>query len=429
MSSPAVDLPAPPGLLARLSSLSEVVAEVASLDFATVSSRDAVAFVSSLARLARFVSAAQALAARRVEETAAHVAEGFRDAPALLASAAGVDRPAAVAQLAAARVLDSSPDTASAFRSGQLSMAQAQVVASAGPDSGALLDRASKVGLRSLQDAARKLRPSLPSRESQESSRMCRVRTEHDGMVSIYARLCPEEGAAFVSVFNPRRDRVFRAARRSRLHRRPSQYDADALMAIVADADAYAEIDPLDGSAPLASPKASGRRRYGGGSGRGLGGGGAQGRARSRPRAMVNVVIDHAALVRGERGAGERCLVPGVGEISVEAVRGLLGDACLRLLVAKGSDVVAATSVTRTVPASVRAALELRDQVCAVPGCDETRHLENDHVREFALGGATSLENLARLCRWHHQQKTFRGYRLLGPPGERRWVAPDGPDG
>jgi len=36
----------------------------------------------------------------------------------------------------------------------------------------------------------------------------------------------------------------------------------------------------------------------------------------------------------------------------------------------------------------------------------------------------TRLDNLARLCRWHHYLKTYRGYRLTGPPGEWRWEPP-----
>jgi len=49
-------------------------------------------------------------------------------------------------------------------------------------------------------------------------------------------------------------------------------------------------------------------------------------------------------------------------------------------------------------------------------GCNVRDHLEIDHIVPLAEGGPTSLDNLARLCRWHHGLKTHRGYRLLGPP-------------
>jgi 5-methylcytosine-specific restriction endonuclease McrA len=39
--------------------------------------------------------------------------------------------------------------------------------------------------------------------------------------------------------------------------------------------------------------------------------------------------------------------------------------------------------------------------------------LEIDHIIPFAEGGAASLENLVRLCKRHHLQKTHDGYRLI----------------
>jgi 5-methylcytosine-specific restriction endonuclease McrA len=38
--------------------------------------------------------------------------------------------------------------------------------------------------------------------------------------------------------------------------------------------------------------------------------------------------------------------------------------------------------------------------------------LEIDHIKPFAEGGPASLENLVRLCKRHHLQKTHDGYRL-----------------
>lgn len=35
------------------------------------------------------------------------------------------------------------------------------------------------------------------------------------------------------------------------------------------------------------------------------------------------------------------------------------------------------------------------------------------------------LDNLARLCSWHHYLKTHRGYRLSGGPGSWRFEGPD----
>ena len=56
-----------------------------------------------------------------------------------------------------------------------------------------------------------------------------------------------------------------------------------------------------------------------------------------------------------------------------------------------------------------------------------TKDLEIDHVDGWALTRTTTLERLARLCRWHHHVKTYCGYRLDGSPRHWQLVAPDGP--
>lgn len=214
------------------------------------------------------------------------------------------------------------------------------------------------------------------------------TRTTADGNLSIWAELLPEEGARFLARFQLERDRVFKAAQRSGRRETSNQYSADALMAIV---------------------DSVGRD---------------EGRSEAS-KATVSVVVDHSALVRGHRGPGETCELPGIGEVPVAQVRAMMSDCILRVLVVKGADVVAATSPTRTIPAAVRAALDLRDRRCVVPSCDETFHLERDHYKvPFAAGGASELSNLAKLCTWHHRLKTHHGFKLEGEPGNWKWSAP-----
>ncbi len=66
----------------------------------------------------------------------------------------------------------------------------------------------------------------------------------------------------------------------------------------------------------------------------------------------------------------------------------------------------------RHVPTALRHALAMRDPVCVVPTCTTRAGLEIDHVVPFAMGGPTSLENLARLCHHHHYLKTYEGFTL-----------------
>jgi hypothetical protein len=115
-----------------------------------------------------------------------------------------------------------------------------------------------------------------------------------------------------------------------------------------------------------------------------------------------------------------------VGPVSLATARHLLGDAIVQLLLTDGADIRWVSSRKRTIPAAVRAALLARDdRRCVVPGCGARWSLEIDHWRvAFADDGPTELDNLALLCRSHHRQKTYRGFRLEGGPGAWAWLSP-----
>ncbi len=57
---------------------------------------------------------------------------------------------------------------------------------------------------------------------------------------------------------------------------------------------------------------------------------------------------------------------------------------------------------TRTVPAAIRRALRARDRGCRFPGCTHRRFVDAHHVRHWADGGETRLDNLVLLCSRHH---------------------------
>jgi hypothetical protein len=57
----------------------------------------------------------------------------------------------------------------------------------------------------------------------------------------------------------------------------------------------------------------------------------------------------------------------------------------------------------RQVSAPLRRALHARDRGCRFPGCSETRIVQRHHIRHFARGGPTSLDNLIELCWFHHR--------------------------
>ncbi len=58
---------------------------------------------------------------------------------------------------------------------------------------------------------------------------------------------------------------------------------------------------------------------------------------------------------------------------------------------------------SRTVPSRIRKALALRDTTCRFPGCTHHRHVDAHHIKHWADGGETKLDNLVTLCRYHHR--------------------------
>ena len=81
---------------------------------------------------------------------------------------------------------------------------------------------------------------------------------------------------------------------------------------------------------------------------------------------------------------------------------------------------------TRTIPPALRRALQTRDRQCRFPGC-HARRGDAHHVRHWADGGATRLDNLVLLCRRHHRAVHEEGFTVrLDPAGDAEFCWPDG---
>jgi hypothetical protein len=60
---------------------------------------------------------------------------------------------------------------------------------------------------------------------------------------------------------------------------------------------------------------------------------------------------------------------------------------------------------SRIIPPAMSRALAIRDGgCCQFPGCCESRYVEGHHVKHWADGGETKLDNLVTLCRYHHRE-------------------------
>ena len=113
--------------------------------------------------------------------------------------------------------------------------------------------------------------------------------------------------------------------------------------------------------------------------------------------------------------------------VSAETARRLACDAAtVTMHHGPAGEVLDVGRRTRTISPALRRALAARDRHCRFPGCTATR-CDVHHVRHWAQGGATALDNLVLLCRRHHRAVHEEGFRVaLGPAGETRFVRPDG---
>ncbi|MGH2726956.1 MAG: HNH endonuclease [Actinomycetota bacterium] len=312
---------------------------------------------------------------------------GYRTPAQWMAMRAQSTLGAAIATLEMGRRLDELPATRDAFASGALSAHQAQeITAAAAADPSAeasLLDAARVESVAGLRERCREVIASSAARDPDLDDRIHRSRylrhwTDPDGAVRLDARLTPDSGARFIAVVQANGRALREQARRVGGPERREAHDADALIGL---------LDPTN----------------------------------TGPRAVVHVHVDHQAWSRGHTEPGESCRIPGVGPVSVAAARRLASDGVVKAVLDEGADVTAVTHFGRSIPVRLRTALEARDQNCVVPGCDERDGLEIDHIVPLAEGGPTRLDNLARLCRYHHARKTHRGWRLAGRPGAWRW--------
>ena len=74
---------------------------------------------------------------------------------------------------------------------------------------------------------------------------------------------------------------------------------------------------------------------------------------------------------------------------------------------------------TRTVPGAIRRALLRRDRGCRFPGCSHRRFVDAHHVRHWAHGGETRLDNLVLLCRQHHRAIHEAGFKVVAHTPDR----------
>ena len=113
--------------------------------------------------------------------------------------------------------------------------------------------------------------------------------------------------------------------------------------------------------------------------------------------------------------------------VAVETARRLGCDgALIGVVEGQKGEPLAVGRRTRAVPPAIRRALRVRDGGCRFPGCDRSRFVHTHHIRHWADGGETKLDNLVTLCSQHHRVVHEGGYGVRMNNGEIEFMRPNG---
>jgi hypothetical protein len=384
-----------------MSTLRSALEELRAEDLASVSDAGLESDLDELERAGSVLEAERARRLAEFERRGTWRREGHLSVSAWLASRHRVGFSDAERRLRLAGALPAMPQVAEALGSGEVSASTAGLLAAAreaSPERFALAER-------SLVDAAR----SLPARELGQAvtawrisadreraaaderarweRRRLRVGPDPDGMQDVAGKLDPENGQSLLTAIRAVEDDWARHPDPSD-RRTPEQRRADALGEIC-----RRWLDSSD------------RPRVG------------------TERPHVVVTMDLAAL-EGRSGGAE---LEDAGPITPEAARRLACDASVARVITGGrSEPLDVGRKTSVVPAAIRRAVVVRDRRCRFPGCDRPHAwCDSHHVRHWADGGATALDNLVLLCRPHHRL-VHQGFGLEMRDGRPAFSRPDG---
>jgi len=203
---------------------------------------------------------------------------------------------------------------------------------------------------------------------------------DDDGSLVVRARLAPEDGAVFLRALEAARDQLHERERGSAEPRpayRPT--NAEALTAMSEQA--------------LASES--------------------HGRSGGERRQLV-VHVEEAALHGNDEGA---CTLEEGPALAPETARRLACDASLVEIRERQGEPLSVGRKTRTIPPAMRRALQNRDRRCRFPGCENRLFLDAHHIRHWARGGETKIDNLVLLCGRHHRYLHEGGYSIVALDG------------
>jgi hypothetical protein len=337
----------------------------------------------------------------------------------------GIDLGAAREKVRVARALATLPQISAAMQDGSLSYAKVRALTRiATPENERrLLDVALAATAAQVERLVRGWRrvdrlEAARQTEQRHSQRSLTLHVDDDGMVIVRGRLTPEIGAVVQRALEAAADGLFQESAQAQTGNRisdevtPSQRRADALGRL-AECALAGDLD--------------------------------RGTAGDRYQVVLHLDADAEQSARegaaspeidSDTGYAVLELDDGATYVSAETSERLSCDASAVVMRhAPDGSVFDVGRKRRTIPAALRRALIARDTRCQFPGCT-ARRCDGHHIRHWADGGPTSLDNLILLCRRHHRAVHEEGFTVVRagdgapvfyrPDGTRVEVAPLG---
>ena len=351
---------------------------------------------------------------------------GLRNCAEWLAWSCDLCMSAARERVRTAQALREMPAISAAFEDGRLSYSKVRALTRVVEyhDEDALLDYALRVTAEQVEERCREIRNGAPESTTSawrawEHRSLIISRDAARGTMKITVELPIEDGEVIANAIERVADAgdaaiglEFAAARKAAGVRDSGDASANGWRAQRADALLAIAKASLGGDASAAAPHA-------------VGAAGAAGTAGTESTSTS--VADHYQVVVH---VDESALRGGVGrsDLPIATVKRLTCDGSIVTIVEdeRGTPLDVGRK-QRKVSTPLRRALWSRDRGCRFPGCRNSLYVDAHHVRHWADGGDTSLDNLTLLC-WHHHRLLHEGGFSIrrDRDGERYFVRPDG---
>lgn len=140
-------------------------------------------------------------------------------------------------------------------------------------------------------------------------------------------------------------------------------------------------------------------------------------------RFLVTVLVDLETLVDGTIRRDSICRLQSGPHVTPDLVRRLAEEGTLQLMWHRSGIPLKLGHEARLASREQKRALRFRDGGCSVPGCTAEKHLHAHHVEFWPLG-ATDIENMVLLCRFHHRL-LHRGLMSIRTDGSQVFVFRD----